>query len=174
MVLFIFGITPAIQPKEFSMKQVLMIGGFLFTLTVGAQSSFVIKPSELQLNCSSYTANLNIDALRFHTKSNLGQVSVNVDSEGICQALGSYFQAQGSLQVMVDSKISKYRQVFREGPCSGNTCVTEYRDSLIETVVVTINQIKFYGRAEVPKSVEYNKVEWDSRYCPPHDSNCDY
>lgn len=155
------------------MKQLILISGLLLNFTVSAKTSFVIKPNELQVNCSKDEALVTMDKLRLYTKSNMRAVSAYVSHEGMCRALADYLINQTSLMVELETRLSEEKAVVRDLPCDGNICKTVYRAYLAEYVSVWVKEVQFSGKAIVPGTERFETIEWDSRYCPPYAPDCD-
>lgn len=157
------------------MRLVLFAVFFAFNASAWAQTAFIVKPNELLFKCSKTgILNLTVNELQLYTESKLNQVSVDANHEGICETLKEYFLTQDSLEIKVDSLVSKQNHLVKDLPCDGYICKSIIKKSLGEKVNVQIKQVRFIGNGVVPGSEKLVTEEWDNRSCPYWDSWCDF
>lgn len=146
-----------------------------FNASAWAQTTLIIKPDELLFKCSKTgILDLTVNKLQLHTESKLNQVSIDANQEGICEALKDYFLNQDSLELKVESQVSKQNHLVKDLPCDGYICKSIIKKSLGEKVNVQIKQVRFIGNGVVPGSEKLVTEEWDNRSCPYWDSLCDF
>ena len=157
------------------MRLVLLAVFLTFNASAWAQATFSIQPDELQFRCSkSGNLKLTINKLELYTESKLTQVSLDANQEGICEGLIKYFLNQDSLELKVESIVTKKAQLIKDLPCDGYICKSIVKKYLGEKVNLQIKRVQFIGNGVVPGSEKEVTEEWDNRFCPYWDAWCDY
>ncbi len=153
----------------------LLLGMLLVTPNAFAAITFDIQPSEMRIGCFKDTFYLGINKLASLTYSRTKAVGVKTNNPGLCMAAKQYIQSLGPTKGTVESKLDNADYPIKIFPCNlgMSSCKAIYRKSVIETIVVKINQVVLYNKAEVPGSRTDRVEEWDPKDCPPYKPDCD-